>query len=236
MRHVLRSALGLALGLLGLICGACGHGETPALPPVRAAAAPASAPTPADPRCPALCARAAECLDARGVPRSDEENDCGRSCADGAYRAMPASMLECLDAAGCEGFVDCTGRALAQQLDPAAPPAEARAQAGAPTPPVAGRPADPWPEAFPEIPGGTPISPDAPNPAVQVAVRAYDTSLDALETLLRIELGAQGWEAHATEEADGARRFLAVRTGREVQVALYREGDRARMQVMELRP
>ena len=44
MRHVLRSALGLALGLLGLICGACGHGETPALPPVRAAAAPASAP------------------------------------------------------------------------------------------------------------------------------------------------------------------------------------------------
>lgn len=214
----------LALASAALATGCCFGGGLPAPP---------TPPPPPPPSftldCAGLCARTGACLDERGQPRGADELDCARACAPGGtYAAMSSDAFACVSRPSCEDFDACTGQVVAAML--------ARAlQGGAgatPPPPSAGPPG--WPEGFPLVPGGEPMSAPPAGP-VRVGIVGYaGRSADDLDAAYHQALEAAGWTAPPSQTSPrGAHRFQATRGASSIAVSIYAEGPRAIVQTMQ---
>jgi hypothetical protein len=216
----------LALASFVLATGCCFGGLSAPLPPPP----PPPIPTPAfSLDCAGLCGRTGACLDERGMPRGADELDCARACAPGGtYAAMPHDAVLCVSRATCADFDACTGQAVAAML------ARALQGGGAPPPTPTTAPSG-WPDGFPIVPGGEPMTAPAAGP-VRVGLMGYPgRSADELDASCHQALVASGWNATPSETSPrGAHRFQATRGASSISVSIYADGPRAIVQTMQL--
>ncbi|WP_053236683.1 hypothetical protein [Sandaracinus amylolyticus] len=210
------------LVVIVIACAALACGER--APEDAHAPAPTPPSAPVDARCLSLCEHSAACLDARGIARSDAENDCAGSCRPGGlYSAMPEEALACAPHRDCAALDACTGAALDAVLG-------ARA-ADAPEPDTEHSVLHSWPAELPSIPGGTPL-PVREHDPLTIARVAYPSAPEGLESLVRAELERAGWQVDPTIVEENALRFFVRRGDRELGVSIYAdEPGRAVLQV-----
>ncbi|UJR86898.1 hypothetical protein [Sandaracinus amylolyticus] len=189
-----------------IVLCAIGCGERDAAP------APVAPSAPSDPRCISLCEHSAACLDARGIARTDAEDDCAGSCRPGGlYAAMPEDVLACAPHHDCAALDACTGAALDTVLgvdDPQRPHPEEHSVLRS------------WPEGLPSIPGGMPL-PVRDGDPLTIARVAYPSTPEGMESLLRAELERAGWQADPTIVEENALRFFVRRGDTELGVSIY---------------
>jgi hypothetical protein len=211
-----------SLAALVIACALIACGERDDARPGDAHGRAPTAPTaPTDARCLALCEHNAACLDARGIARTDAEDDCAGSCRPGGlYAAMPEQALACASHRDCAALDACTGAALDTVLAARAP------EPPPPEPPPGDRTEHPvlhsWPAGLPSIPGGTPL-PVRDGDPLTIARVVYPGAPEGLESLLRAELEREGWEADPTIVEENAVRFFVRRGGTELGVSIYAE-------------
>jgi hypothetical protein len=204
-----------ALLAIALIATACSSGEPhDEIRPLHLEPPPVA---PADPHCVAYCRRSLGCA---GVEGAALDTECARECAAGGrYTTLDEGALACADRTECAAFEECMNAALAAFLDrriEAAPE-------GGQVEPIAEEPTLAAPEGWPDgvllIPGGTALPP-GPDGAPRMS---YGTSMQALETLLRLELSRE-WTLSETTVDRGTHRFTAHREDRALAFTI-READ-----------
>jgi hypothetical protein len=183
--------------------------------------------------CEAYCRRSRGCdegSEAAAVARA-----CDEACAPGGDLASPPEgLLACGEREDCAAIERCVQDVMARELEAriaGGPEAVAARVEGADRPGIAPT-GDP--PGFPRIPGGTALPAPGGTDAIRVTLLAYETSPEALESLVRGELAARGWSATETMLDRGIRRFNARREGSEVAISIWADGGRALIQTMEL--